>query len=632
VDLDDTIEAPQRAQHVHAYSTLKRFVVGRPLTSREEETQRLPKRIALAVFSSDAISSTAYGTEEILTVLVPVAGAAAIGYLVPISLLVLVVLVILILSYRQTIYAYPSGGGSYIVSRENLGRMPSLVAAAALLVDYTLNVAVSAAAGVAAITSAVPSWRGHPVALSLGLVGGITLLNLRGLREAGRLVAIPVYTYVATLTLMIVLGLYRSYTGTLHRLPVNQAELNHFTRNGALLTGVTLFAIMKAFSSGAVSLSGVEAISNGVPAFQKPESRNAAITLAWTGMFLGLPFFGLAVLASRLNPTLSTKETLLSTFGDHVFGRGSPLYIVLQASTAIILCLSANTSFADFPRLSSIVARDGFLPKQLAHRGDRLVFSNGIIALAVSAGLLLVAFRGQVAALIPLFAVGLFTAFTLSQAGMVRHHLRLRAKGWKLGVAINGVGATATLVVLVVVLVSKFTSGAWIPALVIPAIVLLFTGIKRHYDHIEKVLAVRAGEALPLFHNTVVVPVSDLNRDTFNALAYAKSLHPERLFAVSVTMDDTDVGKLLEQWSDLERDVPLETIESPYRDVTGPVLDFLDSLDRGLAYEVITVVIPEFVVHRWWEQALHNQSALMLKARLLFRPNTVVVSIPVQIE
>jgi hypothetical protein len=349
-------------------------------------------------------------------------------------------------------------------------------------------------------------------------------------------------------------------------------------------------------------------------------------------MFLGLPFFGLAVLASRLNPTLSTKETLLSTFGDHVFGRGSSLYIVLQASTAIILCLSANTSFADFPRLSSIVARDGFLPKQLAHRGDRLVFSNGIIALAVSAGLLLVAFRGQVVALIPLFAVGLFTAFTLSQAGMVRHHLRLRGKRWKVGVAINGIGASATFVVLVVVLVSKFTSGAWIPALVIPVIVVLFNGIKRHYDQIEKVLAVPKGEPLPLFHNTVVVPVSDLNRDTFNALAYAKSLHPERLVAVSVTIDDTDVQKLEQQWSDLGLDIPLVTVESPYRDVTGPVLDFLDSLDRGLPYEVITVVIPEFVVHRWWEEALHNQSALVLKARLLFRPNTVVVSIPVQIE
>jgi amino acid transporter len=499
-------------------------------------------------------------------------------------------------------------------------------------VDYTLNVAVSSAAGVAAITSAIPSLRGHPVALSLSLVGLITLINLRGLRQAGRLVAIPVYTYIATLGLMIVLGLYRSYTGSLHRLPVNQAELNHFTRNGALLTGVTLFALMRAFSSGAVALSGVEAISNGVPAFRKPESRNAATTLAWTGMFLGIPFLGLAVLASRLNPTLSTNETLLSIFGDHVFGRGSPLYIILQASTAAILCLSANTSFADFPRLSSIVARDGFLPRQLAHRGDRLVFSNGIIALALSAGLLLVVFRGQVVALIPLFAVGLFTAFTLSQAGMVRHHIRERAKGWQIGIAINATGATATLIVLVVVLVSKFTSGAWIPAVVIPAIGLLFTGIKRHYQRVEKILAVAPDEPLPVFHNTVVVPVSGINRGVINALAYAKALRADRLVALSVKLEDDDVQKLERDWAGLGHDIPLETVDSPYREMTRPVLDFLDTLDQGLSNHVITVVIPEFVVHRWWEQVLHNQSALMLKARLLFRPNTVVVSMPVQIQ
>jgi amino acid transporter len=620
-----------RQDHVHAYSTLKRFLVGRPLASRDEGTQRLPKRIALGVFSSDAVSSTAYGTEEILTILVPVAGTAAIGYLVPISGLVIVVLIILVLSYRQTIYAYPTGGGSYIVSRENLGTNPSLVAAASLLVDYTLNVAVSAAAGTAAITSAIPSARGHPVVISLGLVALIMLVNLRGLREAGRIFLIPVYTYVATLTLMIVIGLIRSYTGSLHRLPVDQVQLNHFTHNGALVTGVTVFALMKAFSSGAVALSGVEAISNGVPAFQPPESRNASITLAWTGMFLGIPFLGLAVLASRLHPTISTRETLLSIFGGHIFGRNSPLYVVLQASTAAILALSANTSFADFPRLSSIVARDHFLPKQLAHRGDRLAFSNGIITLAATAALLLAVFRGQVAALIPLFAVGLFTAFTLSQTGMVRHHLRLREKGWRSGVAINSVGAVATSIVLVVVLVSKFTEGAWIPAVVIPAMVLLFKGIRRHYDRVDRVLAVEPGQSLPVIHNTVVVPVSEVNRGVLSALAYAKALHPDRLVALCVELDDTDVDKLGEEWARLGLDIPLETVESPYRDFTRPVLTFLDSVDEERSDDVITVVIPEFVVQRWWEQVLHNQTALLLKARLLFRPNTVVVSVPTHI-
>jgi amino acid transporter len=619
-------------QHVAAYSTLKRFLVGRPLATQEADAQRLPKRIALAVFSSDAVSSTAYGTEEILTVLVPVAGVAAIGYLVPISLLLVGVLVVLVLSYRQTIYAYPTGGGSYIVSRENLGTTPSLVAAASLLVDYTLNVAVSAAAGVAAITSAVPSLRGHPVSLSIGLVALVMLVNLRGLKESGRLFAVPVYAYVITLSALIVYGLFRSFTGSLHPLPVDRAQLDYFTHNGALVTGVTLYALMKAFSSGAVALSGVEAISNGVPAFRKPESRNASITLAWTGVLLGVPFLGLAVLASRLHPTLSNHETILSIFGDHVFGRGSPLYIVLQASTAAILSLSANTSFADFPRLSSIVARDGFMPRQLAHRGDRLVFSNGIIALAAAAVLLLWAFGGAVAALIPLFAVGLFTAFTLSQAGMVRHHLRRRERGWRSGIVINAVGATATSIILVVVLVSKFTSGAWVPAVVIPGIVIAFKAVDRHYRSVEEALALRPGDTVPVVRNTVVVPVGNLNRGVLRALGYAKALHPDRLVALSVGLEDQHVDELRTRWAQLCSDIDLEVVESPYREFTKPILEFLDGLDRQGANDVVTVVIPEFVVHRWWQQALHNQSALILKGRLLFRPNTVVISVPSQLD
>jgi amino acid transporter len=624
----------ERRRHVHQgrHSTLKRFLVGRPLSSHEADEQRLPKRTALAVFSSDAVSSTAYGTEEILIILLPVAGLAAYRYLVPLSGLVLVVLVILVLSYRQTIYAYPNGGGSYIVSRENLGTTPSLVAAASLLVDYTLNVAVSSAAGAAAIMSAIPSLRGHPTSLSLGLVALIMLVNLRGLRASGRVFAVPVYTYVASLTLLIVVGLIRFYTGGLHRLPVSQAELNHFTHNGALITGITVFALMKAFSSGAVALSGVEAISNGVPAFRRPESRNASITLTWTAVFLGVPFFGLALLSSRLRPTLSTKETLLSILGSHVFSRTSPLYFVLQASTAAILALSANTSFADFPRLSSIVARDGFLPQQLYHRGDRLVFSNGIIGLAVAAAVLLAIFRGSVASLIPLFAVGLFSAFTLSQAGMVRHHLRLREQRWRTGVAVNALGAVSTSVVLVIVIVSKFTSGAWIPAILIPVMVLLLKGIKRHYDRFNAALAIRRGETLPEIHNTCVVTVNKFNKAALRAIAYAKALHPERLIAVHVGVEDETVEQLQQQWRSFELDVPLEVVESPYREFSRPILDFLDRLDDERPDDVITVVIPEVVVNRWWEHILHNQSALLLKGRLLFRPNTVVVSVPTKVE
>jgi amino acid transporter len=623
---------PARRPVGASYSLLKRLLVGRPLASQAADTQRLPKRIALPVFSSDAVSSTAYGTEVILTVLVPVAGAAVFGYLVPMSLVLIGLLTLLVLSYRQTIYAYPGGGGSYIVSRDNLGTNPSLVAAAALLVDYTLNVAVSAAAGAAAISSAIPSLQNHPVALSLGLVALIMVANLRGLRQAGRLFALPFYAYVTSLGLLIVDGLIRSFTGSLHRLPVDHAQLNQFTHNGALITGVTLFALMKAFSSGAVALSGVEAISNGVPAFREPTSRNASRTLTWTSLLLGGPLLGLAVLTTRLRPTISTKETLLSILGDHVFGRSSPLYVVLMASTAAILCLSANTSFADFPRLSSVVARDGFLPHQLAHRGDRLVFSNGIIAVAVSAGALLVVFGGKLDSLIPLFAVGLFTAFTLSQVGMVRHHLRLREPRWRVGVAINATGATATSIVLIVVLVSKFTAGAWIPAVVIPAVVAICKTIKRHYDQVRQQLALRPGEALPALHNTVVVPVGQLNQNSLAALAYAKALHPDRLVALAVEDEDNSLDELRQQWAALRLDIPLEVIPSPYRGITKPILDFLDTLDRQRPDDVITVVIPEVVVHRWWEQLLHNQTALILKSRLLFRPNTIVISVPAHVE
>jgi amino acid transporter len=603
------------------------------LSNTDAEKERLAKRIALPVFSSDAVSSTAYGTEVMLTVLVPVAGFAAFGYLVPLSLLVVALLMLLVFSYRQTIYAYPGGGGSYIVSRDNLGTNPSLVAAAALLVDYTLNVAVSAAAGAAAISSAITSLQSHLVLVSLVLVAIIMVANLRGLREAGRLFAVPFYTYVASLVALIAYGLVRSFTGSLPRLPVNHVRLDQFTHHGALVTGVTLFALMKAFSSGAVALSGVEAISNGVPAFREPTSRNASTTLIWTALCLGAPLVGLAVLTSRLRPTISSHETLLSMLANDVFGGHSPLYVVLMASTAAILCLSANTSFADFPRLSSVIARDGFLPHQLAHRGDRLAFSNGIITVAAGAGALLWIFSGKLESLVPLFAVGLFTAFTLSQLGMVRHHLHRREPRWQVGTAVNATGAAAASVVLLVVVVSKFTAGAWIPAVVIPAIVLGCKAIKRHYARIEQQLAVEPGAHLPCVRNTVVVPLSRLDRNVLHALAYAKALHPDELVAVAVEDQDDSLDELRRQWTahDLD-DISLCVVPSPFRGTISPILDFIDAIDRQRDDDVITVVLPEVVVHRWWEQLLHNQTALILKSRLLFRRNTIVISIPTHVE
>jgi amino acid transporter len=611
------------------YSAVKRLLIGRPLSTREFAQQRLPKRLALGVFSTDAIASTAFATQEILVVLVPVAGMAALGYLVPISLLVVALLVIVVLSYRQTLYAYPNGGGSYIVSRENLGTNPSLVAAASLLVDYTLTVSVSVAAGVAAITSAISPLRGYEVELGVALIALIALGNLRGVRESGRLFAPPTYVYVGIMTLLVVWGLFRTFTGDLQPLPVNNAQLAHFTGNETVLGGVTFFLLMRAFSSGAVALSGVEAISNGVQAFRKPESRNAAITLMWTAFILGSLFTGIAILADQLRPTLSENETILSQMGHAVFGGSGPLYIVLQASTAAILTLSANTAYADFPRLSAIIAQDGFMPRQLANRGDRLVLSNGVLVLSIAAGGLVIGFGASVSSLIPLFAVGLFTAFTLSQAGMVVHHWRLREPRWRVGLAINGVGALATTLVTAVILVSKFTEGAWIPALVIPLLVFLFKGIHHHYATVDRALRVEPGIKLPEIQHTVVVLVGPkVHLGVIHSLAYAKSIHPDFLHAVSIAFDPEQADRLREQWERFDFDVPLDVVDSPYREINEPLLQYLDQLDRRSRSDVVTVIIPELVVDRWWQQLLHNQTALWLKVRLLFREETVVTSVP----
>jgi len=615
----------------HSYSTFKRGLIGRPLASAELSHQRLSRLVGLAVFSSDAVASTAFASEQILQVLVPAAGTLAIGYLVPISFIVVVLLAIVVISYRQTIFAYPGGGGSYIVSRENLGTNPALVAGSSLLVDYTLNVAVSVAAGVAAITSAVAGLRGHEVPLALGLVTLITVANLRGVKESGRLFAGPVYGYVVAMSALVLYGLYRSYFGHLGPIPVDHAQLAHFSGGKALTGGVTVFLLMRAFASGAVALSGVEAISNGVPAFRKPETKNAAATLTWTGIILGGLFFGIALLAGRLHPMLLTSETVLSEMGAAVFGRGGAPYIILQATTAAILCLSANTSFADFPRLSSIIAIDEFLPHQLANRGDRLVYSNGILALALASAGLLVAFKGNVTALVPLFAVGLFSAFTLSQTGMVVHHWRLREAGWRHSLVINAVGAATSAFVLGIVVVSKFTEGAWIPTIVIPVIVAAFKVIHRHYRIASEKLEAASDPSIPVVHHTVVIPVGRIHVGVLTAIGYAEAMHPDHLVAVTVVYDAAEVDAAKDAWHALERDIALEVIVSPYRDLTGAVLDYIDHLDDLYTGDILTVLIPEFVANKWWEHLLHNQSALALKAHLLFRENTAVCSLPVHL-
>ena len=611
---------------------LKRLLVGRPLPTAEEEHRRILKIVGLAVFSSDAISSTAYATEEILHVLVPRAGMAALENLIPISLVVIVLLAIVGLSYRQTIFAYPQGGGSYTVSRENLGTGPSLVAAGSMLTDYILTVAVSISAGVAAITSAVPELREHRVGLGLVLIGLITLANLRGLKEAGTIFAAPTYLYILSLGGLILYGLFRSFTGGLDPLPVNEEHLAAFTPASGALAGVTIIALMRAFSSGAVALTGVEAISIAVPAFKPPAAKNAAKTLVAMVTILGTFFFGISVLAHRVRPTLSEDETILSILGDAVFGRGSIAYILLQASTAAILILAANTAYTAFPTMCSIIARDGFLPRQLFNRGDRLVFSNGILVLALAAAGLLIGFGGVTTALIPLYAVGVFTSFTLSQTGMVRYHLKKRLPGWQARAFTNGAGAATTGIVLTVVLVSKFTIGAWIPVVLIPALIMLFRGIRRHYDRVVDRLSVPPGWRPTRLNHTVVVLVGGVHLGVLEALAYAKSLNPDHLVAVTVVSDEDEQERIEKAWARHDLSDPLDIIYSPYRELSRPILRFLDEIDTRWTNDVVTVLIPEVVVRRWWEQLLHNQSALFLKGRLLFRKGLVVTSVPYHLD
>jgi amino acid transporter len=608
---------------------LKRVLVGRPLATAEQEHQKIPKVIALAVFSSDAISSTAYATEEILFVTAVGASSLHLGLsrLVPIATAVAILLAIVVTSYRRTIYAYPQGGGSYVVSRENLGRYPSLVAGASILVDYILTVAVSISAGVAAIIS-IPAFADlahQRVLLGLILIGLITMANLRGIKESGQIFAVPTYVYILSISALVIYGLARSFFGDLD--PVEfDPERSEAAREAGGNLG--LFLLLKGFSSGAVALTGIEAIADGVPAFRRPSSRNAAVTLTWMAIILGSLFMGTAVLAHRLRPYASHDETVLSQLGQAVYG-GGPIYLILQFATAAILVLAANTAYADFPRLSSIIAKDGYLPRQFANQGDRLVYSNGIVFLAGAAGLLLVAFRGLTNALIPLYAVGVFTSFTLSQLGMVRYQQRHRKPGWRLGATISGVGATVTFFVLLVVAITKFTSGAWVPLVVLPAIITLFLAIRRHYDKMSRVLEITPEEVRPeSFNHTVVVLVGRVHKGVIRALNYAKSMRPNHLTAVYMASEEEEAQDMQRQWETFHLDVTLEIVPSPYRDLVQSVEDYLDELDERWTNDTITVLIPEFVVEHWYENILHNQSALALKLALLDRPGTVVTSVP----
>ena len=612
---------------------LKRLLIGKPLSSADEQHQRLSKKIALPVFASDAISSTAYATDEIVVVLLLHAGigTAAFGPLVPIAVIVCILMAIVVTSYRQTIFAYPSGGGAYIVSRENLGTIPALVAASSLLVDYILTVSVSVAGGVLAIRTATGFDSRWTVLVCLACVFVMTVMNLRGVKESGSAFAGPTYFYILMLLILIGTGLFRIFVQHVGPIPdrllsTEALELRDQSKSLGLLM------LLRAFSSGAVALSGVEAISNGVPAFQKPESRNAATTLLWMGAILGSCFFGVSVLASHLRPYRGEADgNGLGLMAEYLYGGKGVMFWLTMIATFLILILAANTAYADFPRLASIVARDGFLPRQFFNRGARLVFSNGVVFLAGVASLLIVAFNGDISKLIPLYAFGVFTGFTLSQTGMVRHHRKHRVGNWRLAMAINAIGAATTGVIAGIVVYSKFTEGAWIPALLIPIMVVGFKTVGRHYDKCRIAVHAEPGYRPRRETHTMVVLVGGINKGVLHGIQYARSLNPDRIVAVTVASDDADRQRVEQQWRDF--DVPVElhhrVLAVPRADQADPGL--LDEVDAQHEGDIITVVIPEFVTS-WKTQWLHNGSAFALKARLLQRPHTAVVSVPIHMH
>lgn len=589
---------------------IKNFLIGPPLPTRKLSENRLNKIRALAAFSPDALSSIAYANQEIFLGLA-VAGAAGLQLSWPIGLGITALLLIVAISYNQTIHGYPSGGGSYVVARENLGTLPGLVAASALLIDYLLTAAVSLTAGMDAIASAFPDLWPYRVELALGMLALITIANLRGLRETGTLMAVPVYLFLFTYLPMLGFGLYKLAVEGPGSLAVAAPSASQ---------PLTLFLVLHAFATGCTALTGIEAISNGVPSFQKPESRNASRTLIVMAVLMGTLFVGSIGLTQFLAVTPAGQETILSALAARVLGRG-PLYFIIQASTMLILAVAANTSFAGFPRLAAILAADGFLPRQFTGLGDRLVFTTGILSLSFATAGLIILFQGDTHALIPLFAVGVFLAFTLSQTGMVVHWWKEGRPGWQAKAFFNGLGALATLITLFVVGISKFIEGAWITILLIPAVMVFFLRIQRHYREVAHELTLRGlpPDLKPPPKPRLVIPISGVHRGVVHAVTYALSLS-DQLTAVYIELEPGASDKVREMWLRWFPDVRLEIVPSPYRSIVEPFLDFLDAED--LAHndgQQATVVLPEFVPARWYQAVLHNQTAWLLKAALLYR-------------
>jgi amino acid transporter len=626
--------------------SLSHWLIGRPLNTADAPHQTIGKMIGLAVFASDALSSSAYAIDEILIVLI-LAGTGALSVSFPIALVIIGLLAILTISYEQTIHTYPGGGGAYIVARDNLGEAPAQTAGAALLTDYILTVAVSISSGVAQITSAFPALHPWRVEIALCLIIFMAVMNLRGVKESGRAFAIPTYFFLGMVLLTIGLGFFRYFSGTLTQV----TDVTEVAHAGEALQALTLFLILRAFAGGCTALTGVEAISNGITAFKEPRSRNAGITLVWMSVILGVNLFGLTFLAHQVGVLPSHFETGFSQIGRVIYGRENPLYLVLLGSTTLILIMAANTSFADFPRLAALHAGDGFLPKQLTFRGSRLVFSNGIIALAGVASLLVVLFGAETSALIPLYAIGVYLSFTLSQSGMAVRwwrcgHLKPGEEivqpgstlhhepNWKTRMVVNGVGSLATAIVMLVFAITKFREGAWVVILLIPILVLIFFRIHYHYKDLARNLSLEKFDGLPArqTRHRVFVPVSGVHQGTLEALRYARLLSSD-VTAVHVSIDPVETEKVQKKWVSWGEGTRLVILESPFRLFIEPLLTYLEEvIDHRQPNETITVVVPEFIAHRRWQTFLHMRTADLLRSELLAKPGVVVTDVPYQMK
>ncbi len=633
-----------RAAPISPPRSWRNLLIGRPLPTADAPHQTIRKIVGLAVFASDALSSTAYATQEIMIILAA-AGTIAFGYVFPISMAIVILLAIVTTSYEQTIHAYPGGGGAYIVARDNLGEMPALVAGAALLTDYTLTVAVSVSAGVAQITSAFPELFPSRAGIGVVLVIFIMLMNLRGVRESGTIFAIPTYFFAVMMSMTVGLGLLRYATGTLGTVPDPPHQEAVFG-----LVAITPFLILHAFASGTTALTGVEAISNGITAFREPRSRNAGITLIVMALMLGTLFLGISFLVGPIQAVPSETETVISQLARTIYNGRNLLYLATIAATTVILVMAANTAFAGFPWLAAMLAQDGFLPRQLAFRGSRLVYSSGIVALALVASVLIVIFQASVTGLIPLYAIGVFMSFTLSQTGMAR---RWRKSGrlqpgeeqkergstvhhddrWRLKLGINAFGAVCTLIVMFVFVVTKFRDGAWVVLIIIPSLVFILMNIHKHYRNLASNLSLdRHGDAPPNMRHRVIMPLSGVHRGSLAALRYARMLSDD-ITAVHVSVDPDEADKLRAKWDNWGNGVRLVILESPYRLLVEPLIDYIEEIyARRQPNETITIVVPQFVPSRRWQKFLHTNAAQILRDALLNQPGIVVTDVPYQLE